>query len=66
MMLKRNLFFLELKGIQDCLSQILILTLTGNYDKYSICTEKIMIDIFSVYPEISFDNNKSEQITATS
>ena len=38
-------------------------TLTYNYDKYSMCTEKIMVDLFSVYPEISFDNNKSEKIT---
>ena len=41
-------------------------TLTGDYDKYSMCTEKIMIDLFSVYPEISFDNNKSEKITEIS
>ena len=38
-------------------------TLTNDYDKYSVCTEKTMVDLFSAYPEISFDNNKSEKIT---
>ena len=38
-------------------------TLTNNYGKLSVCTEKIMVDLFSVYPDISFDNNKSEKIT---
>ena len=41
-------------------------TLTGDYDMYSLCTEKIMIDLVLVYPEISFDNNKSEKITEIS
>ena len=46
-------------------------TLTNDYDKYRVCTEKIMVDLFSVYPDISFDNNKTEKnnmdfITATS
>ena len=38
-------------------------TLTNDYDKNSACTGKIMIDLFSVYLDISFDNNKSEKIT---
>ena len=38
-------------------------TLTNDYDKYSACTEKIMVYLFSVYPDISFDNNKTEKIT---
>ena len=38
-------------------------TLTGDCDKYTLCTEKIMVDLFSDYPEISFDNNKPEKIT---
>ena len=40
-----------------------VYTLTGDCDKYTLCTEKIMVDLFSVYPEISFDNNKPEKIT---
>ena len=36
-------------------------TLIGNYDKYTVCTEKIMVDLFSVHMEISFHNNKSEK-----
>ena len=38
-------------------------TLTYYYDKNTMCTEKIMIDLFSVYPDISFDNNNSDKIT---
>ena len=38
-------------------------TLSNEYDKYSVSTEKIMVDLFSVYPEISSDNIKSEKIT---
>ena len=39
-------------------------TLINDYDKYnSVCTEKTMVDLFSAYPEISFDNNKSEKNT---
>ena len=46
-------------------------TLSNEYDKYSVSTEKIMVDLFSVYLDISFDNNKTEKnnidfITATS
>ena len=40
-----------------------IYTLTGDCDKYTKCTEKIVVDLLSVHPEISFDNNKSEKIT---
>ena len=36
-------------------------TLTNDYDKYIMSTEKIMVDLFPVYPEISFDNIKSEK-----
>ena len=38
-----------------------ICTLTCNCDKYTLCTEKNMVDLFSVHPEISFHNNKSEK-----
>ena len=38
-------------------------TLTNNYGKLSASTEKIMVDLFSVYPDISFDNNNSDKIT---
>ena len=31
-----------------------------------MCMKKIMVDIFSVYPDISFDNKKSEKITEIS
>ena len=37
-------------------------TLTGNYDKYTVYTEKIMVYFFSVHMEISFHDNKSEKI----
>ena len=36
-------------------------TLTGDCDKYTVCTEKNMVDLFSVHMEISFHNNKSEK-----
>ena len=36
-----------------------VYTLTNDCDKYSMCSEKIMVDLLLVYPEISFDNNKS-------
>ena len=37
----------------------------SNYDKLSMaCVQKnIMVYLFSVYPDISFYNNKSEKIT---
>ena len=41
-------------------------TLTGSYDKNNICAKKIGVDIFSVYPDISFGNKKSENITEIS
>ena len=41
-------------------------TLTGSYDKNNICMEKIVVDILSVYPDISFGNKKSENITEIS
>ena len=43
-----------------------VYTLTNDCDKYSMCSEKIMVDLLLVYPEISFDNNKSEKITEIS
>ena len=36
-------------------------TLTGDCDKYIVCTEKIVLDLFSVHVEISFHSNKSEK-----
>ena len=36
-------------------------TLTGYYDKYTMCTEKIVVELFSVHMEISFHGNKSEK-----
>ena len=36
-------------------------TLTGDYDKYTVCTEKIVVDFFSVHMEILFDGNRSEK-----
>ena len=41
-------------------------TLTGDCDKYTMCTEKIVVELFSVYPEISLDNSKSEKLTLIS
>ena len=38
-----------------------IYTLTGDYDKYTVCTEKIVVDLFSVHMEILFDGNRSEK-----
>ena len=38
-------------------------TLTSSYDKNNICTIKIVVNTFSVYPDISFDSKKSEKIT---
>ena len=52
--------------IQGCSSQILILWLAIMTSIACVCTEKIIIDLFSVYPEISFDNDKSEKITEIS
>ena len=38
-------------------------TLNSSYDKNNICTIKIVVYTFSVYPDISFGNKKSEKIT---
>ena len=35
--------------------------LTGWYDKNNACMKKIVVDLFSVHPEISFHNKKSEK-----
>ena len=44
----------------------ILYTLTGSYDNNNMCMKKIMVDIFSVYPDISFDSKKSEEITEIS
>ena len=38
-------------------------TLTGDCDKYTVCTLKNIVDLFAVHREISFHNNKSEKKT---
>ena len=38
-------------------------TLSGYYNKYTMRTEKIVVDFFSVHRDISFHNNKLEKIT---
>ena len=38
-----------------------IYTLTGDCDKYTLCTKKNVAIIFSVHMEISFHSNKSEK-----
>ena len=38
-------------------------TLTGDYDKYTMRFEKIVVELFSVHMDISFHSNKSEKIT---
>ena len=38
-------------------------TLMGYYGKNSMCKNRIMEDLFSVYADISFHGNKSEKIT---
>ena len=40
-----------------------VYTLTGDCDKYTKYTEKVVVELLSVHLEISFDNNKSEKIT---
>ena len=40
--------------------------LTCWYDNNNVHTKEIMVDLFSVYPDISFDNKKSEKITGIS
>ena len=41
-------------------------TLTGWFDNNNVCMKKNMVDIFSVYPDILFDNKKSEKIAEIS
>ena len=36
-------------------------TLWGYYDKYTVFTKKIVVDLFSVHRDISFYNNKLEK-----
>ena len=36
-------------------------TLWGSYDKYTVFTEKIVVDLFSLHRDISFYNNKLEK-----
>ena len=47
-------------------SKSILYTLTGLYDNNNICMNKIRLDIFSVYPEISFGNIESQKITEIS
>ena len=44
----------------------ILYTLTGWYGNNNKCMKKIMVYIFSVYPDISFDNKKLEKITEIS
>ena len=44
-------------------SILFCLILSGSYDNNRIRTKKIMVDLCSIYPDISFDNKKSEKIT---
>ena len=40
-----------------------IYTLTSDCDKYTLCTVKIAVDLFSVHTEISFHSEKLEKIS---
>ena len=42
-------------------SILFCLILSGSYDNIRILMKKIMVDLFSGYPDISFDNKKSEK-----
>ena len=37
-------------------------TLPGYYDKYTVCTKKIIVNFFSIYRDILFYNNKLGKI----
>ena len=39
-----------------------IVTLPGYYNKYTVCSKKIMVDFFSIYRDILFYNNKLGKI----
>ena len=41
-------------------------TLNILYDKNNTCRIKIKVEIFSVYPDISFDNKNQKKITGIS
>ena len=59
-----TVFLLYLESLLSTGWSISILyTLIGYYDKNNACTKKIGVYLVSVYPEISFDNKKSEKIT---
>ena len=47
-------------------SKSILYTLTVLYDNNNICMNKIGLDIFSAYPEISFSNIESQKITEIS
>ena len=47
-------------------SILFLYTLNSLYDNNNSCTIKIVVELFSVYPDISFDNKKSEEITGIS
>ena len=59
---KVNLF----KPMDTRWSILFLYTSTGKYDKNNTHIKKIVVDIFSVYRGISFDNKKSENITEIS
>ena len=62
----KSFCFLYFPGICTGWSISILYTLTGSYDNNNMCMKKIMVDIFSVYPDISFDSKKSEEITEIS
>ena len=47
-------------------SNLVLDTLWDYYNKHIVCSKKIEVDLFSVYPDISFHSNKSEKITEIS
>ena len=53
--------FDDLKYYSTGWSILFCLILSGSYDNNRILTKKIMVDLFSGYPDISFDNKKSEK-----
>ena len=48
------------------LSILFLYTLNILYDKNNTCRIKIKVEIFSVYPDISFDNKNQKKITGIS
>ena len=60
--LLKNLQVYKCTGCSDTVLD----TLSGYYDEYTECIEKIMVNLFSIYAEISFHNNKPGKITEIS